>query len=294
MIDEGVAVRRFANGITQTILSDERYKPGEGLTGQAMIQSETGMVGQTVISNRAGDKTIPLVHADDYRHILRSGTVNHIAVVPIVGTGGTLGLLRVVNKCDPRDPTRLHPVGFDAADIGMLGLVAALVAHAVESVAHSRLITMLHRLYGLREDALHHNWQADDLMPRIEAIVRDVCGFDRVIVHVGPPRTDLPPSFVCISVTDVAQQQLATIVVEADEPGDIGALRMLADNIAHILQEHLVRTALNEHRTANILHIHQTRQPLSSAMQHIENLLRLGDRLRPEDLHTSLTEIQFT
>jgi len=131
-------LRTAVAGVPDDWFPDELYRPGEWMTGKAF------QWGKTMFSDAMDDHPDSMPASNrKYSERLSSGVVQHQISIPLHGSQGVLGVLRVMNKLDRSG--KLSTSGFTVEDVNFLETVGCIAATSIE---HAQLIERAQRLTG--------------------------------------------------------------------------------------------------------------------------------------------------
>jgi GAF domain-containing protein len=132
LMEDGRLIRRAASGVENGWFPGESYRPGEGLTGLALMPAAGSPYGRPIRANDVdrNPRVVPL-HLQEYREKLATGCVRHLIAVPLNGRSSSTGVLRVVNRLSA--PGVIADEGFRREDEEFLVILASMVAVALEN-----------------------------------------------------------------------------------------------------------------------------------------------------------------
>lgn len=143
--EQGIYQRLNMAGVQDGWLGQERYAPGEGLTGRAVF-------GKGFLTNHA-DREGDVKYLPEYQKVLPSRQVKHLLSIPLSGSRvdgirETFGILRIVNKLD--EDGHITAEGFSALDWDSLTMFGAHLATAMTAAwREQEFQSQVNRLRGL-------------------------------------------------------------------------------------------------------------------------------------------------
>jgi len=132
LLRDNVLYRKAIAGTDTNWLTDEHYRTGEGITGQVIVPQPGEKHGRAVRNNLVNhNPDVVQQYLLEYQIKLKTHQVSHLMAVPLNGQEESFGVLRVVNKLDPRG--QLDTSGFNDEDQDFLSAIASMVAVALEN-----------------------------------------------------------------------------------------------------------------------------------------------------------------